>query len=186
MFSYVQENSKRFDWSIIIGCRIIYNSSSCHDVFIWNGKAAPISLVGYLFKVLNFDCLENEWWSFFSINACFGPVWMCNLFLFLNFLLEFPLFSFFSIIFFIEIFLWLMYLIMSIFTIIFSFFLFPFSVICFGTLLLNLVIVTFLYIWWYLRWSFCRNWIVIWPSAPLHLLLLTRVLMGTSYVLNLI
>lgn len=37
-FFPLQENSKRFDRSIVIRCRIIDSSCSVHDVFIWNGR----------------------------------------------------------------------------------------------------------------------------------------------------
>ena len=37
-FLFPQENSQRFDRSIIIRCWIIHNSRLRHDIFVWNGK----------------------------------------------------------------------------------------------------------------------------------------------------
>lgn len=48
-----------------------------------------------------------------------------------------------------------------------------------------LLVITFVS-WCKSQCSFYRNWITIWLSAHLRLLLLTRVLMGTSYALILI
>lgn len=71
---FLQENSQRFNGSIIVGCWLVHYSRLLHDFFIWNGNyrthCVCLQFVSWKRLIIPYSGYFNEKWYLLSSNFC--------------------------------------------------------------------------------------------------------------------